>query len=450
VAVKKRWWRGGMMPVKGICRIYVHMRACMSTMRGLYFARNCKRLAFKKQIRCNHPTTAIPAGEVCSLRGSLNNVPGHLAEELADLLLATAGSVTIEEHRPSPDSSEQPIFGNDGSNNDYSIKIWDTCTVIAHFSPDQDATSILTDAASAFDLPLSSSSTSTATSFSIEPVFQQDFEQAVRDAYQPTQITPSLWIIPTWLSHTLPDPSATNIILEPGLAFGTGDHPTTRLCLKWLSTLHWKKEGEEERGGKTVLDYGCGSGVLAVASLVMGAEKAVGTDIEPLAIIAATRNAALNNVTSAFHAYTVHGDRGDGVGTSSTISSSNGNNIVGTLTNLLDSSSSSSSSSTISSSNGNNIVGAPTNLLGSSSSNEEEHYDVVVANILQGQLQQLAPLLAGKTKPGGGVIGLSGILVSQAAEVIEVYREHGLDGFETTVDDVGGQWALVTAIKVCK
>jgi len=396
-------------------------------MRGLYFARNCRRLAFKKQIRCNHPTTAIPAGEVCSLRGSLNNVPGHLAEELADLLLATAGSVTIEEHRPSPDSSEQPIFGNDGSNNDYSIKIWDTCTVIAHFSPDQDATSILTDAASAFDLPLSSSSTSTATSFSIEPVFQQDFEQAVRDAYQPTQITPSLWIIPTWLSHTLPDPSATNIILEPGLAFGTGDHPTTRLCLKWLSTLHWKKEGEEERGRKTVLDYGCGSGVLAVASLVMGAEKAVGTDIEPLAIIAATRNAALNNVTSAFHAYTVHGDRGDGVGTSSTISSSNGNNIVGTPTNLLGSNSSSSSSS-----------------------NEEEHYDVVVANILQGQLQQLAPLLAGKTKPGGGVIGLSGILVSQAAEVIEVYREHGLDGFETTVDDVGGQWALVTAIKVCK
>lgn len=145
--------------------------------------------------------------------------------------------------------------------------------------------------------------------------------------------------------------------------------------------------------------------MLAVASLIMGADKAIGTDIEPLAIIAATRNAALNKVSSSFHAYTVQGDRGDGITTNTS--------------NVTD-----------------------------DNDNEEEQYDVVVANILQGPLQQLAPTLAGKTKPGGGVIGLSGILVSQAAEVIEVYREHGFDGFEMTVDDVAGQWALVTAVKI--
>ena len=100
----------------------------------------------------------------------------------------------------------------------------------------------------------------------IEFVRAQDWESAIKDSYQPVQIAPFLWIVPTWAKA--PDPNAINLILEPGLAFGTGDHPTTRLCLRWLQNLDLE--------GLRIMDYGTGSGVLAVGAVLMGAILAVG------------------------------------------------------------------------------------------------------------------------------------------------------------------------------
>ncbi|AKG17331.1 50S ribosomal protein L11 methyltransferase [Moraxella bovoculi] len=105
--------------------------------------------------------------------------------------------------------------------------------------------------------------------------------------YKPVKCEGNLWIIPEWLDA--PDPTATNLILDPGLAFGTGYHATTRLCLDWLSAQNLKD--------KVVIDYGCGSGVLGVAALLLGAKEVLAVDIDPQAILATRQNAALNNVS---------------------------------------------------------------------------------------------------------------------------------------------------------
>lgn len=105
--------------------------------------------------------------------------------------------------------------------------------------------------------------------------------------YKPVKCEGNLWIVPEWLDA--PDPAATNLILDPGLAFGTGYHATTRLCLDWLSAQNLKD--------KVVIDYGCGSGVLGVAALLLGAEEVLAVDIDPQAILATRQNAALNNVS---------------------------------------------------------------------------------------------------------------------------------------------------------
>lgn len=105
--------------------------------------------------------------------------------------------------------------------------------------------------------------------------------------YKPVKCEGNLWIVPEWLD--VPDPTATNLILDPGLAFGTGYHATTRLCLDWLSAQNLKD--------KVVIDYGCGSGVLGVAALLLGAKEVLAVDIDPQAILATRQNAALNNVS---------------------------------------------------------------------------------------------------------------------------------------------------------
>jgi ribosomal protein L11 methyltransferase len=165
--------------------------------------------------------------------------------------------------------------------------------------------------------------------------------------FDPIRINDQLWIVPSW--HAAPDPAAINLILDPGMAFGTGSHPTTRLCLEWLcSTL---------RGSETVLDYGCGSGILAIAAAKLGAGPVLGVDIDDNALIAAHDNAANNEVELA---------------------------------------------------------------LRHSRAPLEETFDCVVANILTNPLCVLAPLLAARVAPGGR-IALSGVLESQAAQVIEAY-----------------------------
>jgi ribosomal protein L11 methyltransferase len=167
--------------------------------------------------------------------------------------------------------------------------------------------------------------------------------------FDPIRISERLWIVPTW--HTPTDPSAINIALDPGLAFGTGSHPTTRLCLRWLDT--------NIQGGESLLDYGCGSGILAIAAMKLGACSAVGVDVDAQAVQSSRDNAIANQVLADFY--------------------------------LPDAAS-------------------------------LTQYDVVVANILTNPLRALAPLLAEATRSGGRIV-LSGILAEQADDVMRIYAQ---------------------------
>ena len=125
----------------------------------------------------------------------------------------------------------------------------------------------------------------------VREIADADWVRATQDQLAPVRVSPRLWIVPSW--HPAPDPGAINIVLDPGLAFGTGHHATTRMCLRWLERVM--------RGGETVLDYGCGSGVLAIAAMKLGAARAVGVDIDELALLAARGNALHNRVVVDFH-----------------------------------------------------------------------------------------------------------------------------------------------------
>lgn len=124
-----------------------------------------------------------------------------------------------------------------------------------------------------------------------DPVAERDWVRVSQEQFTPIRISSRLWIVPSW--HAAPDAGAINIALDPGLAFGTGGHPTTRMCLRWLERV--------VRGGESVLDYGCGSGVLAIAAMKLGAARAEGVDIDGQALLAARRNAVQNRVQATFH-----------------------------------------------------------------------------------------------------------------------------------------------------
>ena len=123
---------------------------------------------------------------------------------------------------------------------------------------------------------------------SIETVVEQNWERACLDEFKPRCFGKRLWICPSW--HTPPDPDAVNLILDPGLAFGTGSHATTALCLTWLE--------QANLSNKTLIDYGCGSGILSIAALKLGARHAYAVDIDEQALTATASNAAINHVSS--------------------------------------------------------------------------------------------------------------------------------------------------------
>jgi len=181
----------------------------------------------------------------------------------------------------------------------------------------------------------------------LRSVPDEDWVAKSREQFGPIRVSTHLWIVPTW--HAPPEPEAINLVLDPGLAFGTGSHPSTRLCLQWLE--------RSIAGGETVLDYGCGSGILAIAALKLGARRAVGVDIDTNAVATARDNARRNGVAGEF---------------------------LG--------------------------VGAPLTFIA----------DVVIANILANPLMVLAPVLASRCRQGGR-IALSGILSEQASEVAKCY-----------------------------
>ncbi|WP_027469554.1 50S ribosomal protein L11 methyltransferase [Deefgea rivuli] len=260
------------------------------------------------------------------------------AEAYSDALFDLGAlSVSIED-AAADTADEKPIFGEPGEPVD---QLWDNSIVLALFDVDVDVDAIVATAATTLKLA--------APSYVIVNVADQDWVRLTQSQFDPIPISARLWITPTW--HECPDPAAVSIQLDPGLAFGTGSHPTTRLCLQWLDT--------NIAGGENVLDYGCGSGILAIAALKLGAGETDGVDIDAQAMIASNQNAEQNGVVGQFY--------------------------------LPDS--------------------APS-----------KTYDVVVANILTNPLKALAPLLAGRCRSGGRLV-LSGILAEQAHEIVAIYNE---------------------------
>ena len=129
--------------------------------------------------------------------------------------------------------------------------------------------------------------------YKIEQVEDKDWEREWMDNFHPIKFGERLWVCPSW--RDIPDPAACNVILDPGLAFGTGTHATTALCLEWLEGM--------DLTDKTVMDFGCGSGILAIAELKLGAKRAIGIDIDPKAITASLENAERNGVADQIELY---------------------------------------------------------------------------------------------------------------------------------------------------
>lgn len=194
-----------------------------------------------------------------------------LASTLSDHLTECgASAVTLE------DSADQPLY-EPGLGE---TPLWQSTTVTALFPAEQDATQIENMLAH-FLAP------EPVPTYRIEQIEDKDWEREWMDNFHPIQFGERLWICPSW--HTPPNPDAINIMLDPGLAFGTGTHPTTALCLNWLDQADVKD--------KVIIDYGCGSGILAIAAALLGAKKVIGVDTDPQALKATQENAVRNGVS---------------------------------------------------------------------------------------------------------------------------------------------------------
>jgi ribosomal protein L11 methyltransferase len=247
---------------------------------------------------------------------------------------AGAQAVTIE------DAGDHPLFDLlDGEQ-----PVWDSSLITGLFNAEQGLDAVLAELANSF-------TPRTLPDYQVETLADQDWERSWMDRFQPMQYGSKLWICPTWCEP--PDPDATNIMLDPGLAFGSGSHETTRLCMQWLSG--------QELEGKSVIDYGCGSGILAITALKMGAAHALGVDIDPQALQASRQNAQLNLVSDSLQ------------------------------------------------------LELPENVP------EQSEADIIFANILAGTLIELKSQLLGFRKPQGVLI-LSGVLQSQKALIIKEFE----------------------------
>jgi len=261
----------------------------------------------------------------------------RVAEALSDALLAQGAQSVSVEDASAGTAEETPLYGEPGTPVQGA---WPQSLIKALCAQSADPGQIIAAACAQAGL-------ASLPDYCTELVGDEDWVRLSRSQFEPVRISHKLWIVPSWA--IAPDPHAVNLVLDPGLAFGTGSHPTTRLCLQWLERMI--------RGGERILDYGCGSGILAIAALRLGAREALGVDVDPLALVAARANAARNRVDARF---------------------------VNTET-------------------------AP-----------DFQADLVAANILANPLILLAPLLAAHTGKGGR-IALSGILEAQAEEVTQAY-----------------------------
>lgn len=257
------------------------------------------------------------------------------AERISDALGGLgATAVTLQ------DGADQPLYEPPPGE----TPLWSATRVIGLFAAEADMAAITTQLAAQLkmdELP----------AWRVSPLEDKDWEREWMDNFQPMRFGKRLWVVPSW--HTAPDHDAINILLDPGLAFGTGTHPTTALCLQWLD--------EHGAGHPEVIDYGCGSGILAVAALKLGAGHAWAVDNDPQALIASRNNAAKNAVTARLDAI------------------------------------------------------APARL-------PEQPVPLLLANILAQPLLELAEKFASLVEPGGHIV-LSGILEHQAADISRHYAQ---------------------------
>ena len=258
------------------------------------------------------------------------------AEALGDLLMEhEALSITME------DGKDQPIF----EPNLGETPLWNDTIVTALFEADMDLNPIV-------ELLKAHPDVDANLNYKIEQVEDKDWVREWMDNFHPIKFGQRLWICPSW--RDIPDPEAINVILDPGLAFGTGTHPTTALCLEWLDSLDLSQSD--------VIDFGCGSGILAVAALKLGAKTVTGIDIDYQAIEASKANAERNACSDRLALYL------------------------------------------------------------SQQTPENLKADVLVANILAGPLKELAPQIASHLNTGGK-LALSGLLREQAYELKDFYSQ---------------------------
>lgn len=252
----------------------------------------------------------------------LLRAPQALVEQVSDALLLELGALSVSvEDADAGGAAERSLFGEPGL--PAPAAGWQRSTLRALFAGEAEATDAAT-------LLLAQDWSTGVEAGELKPVPEQDWVRLTQSQFAPVEITPAFWIVPSW--HA-PPPGAEKIIrLDPGLAFGTGTHPTTRMCLRWVAghAQAWPR----------VLDYGCGSGILAIASALHGAQVVDAVDIDPAAVQATQANAQANGVKLG--------------------------------------------------------SGAPEQAQGA--------YALVLANILAAPLKLLAPLLAGHVAPGGQLV----------------------------------------------
>ncbi|WP_339856968.1 50S ribosomal protein L11 methyltransferase [Pseudohongiella acticola] len=255
---------------------------------------------------------------------------------LMEQLFQSAGAVSVT----LLDAEDEPVFQLDPD----STPLWQQTMLCALYESDADADSIIA--------LITAGSRLQESDLLTENIADQDWERAWMSDFKPMRFGDRLWVCPSWSEP--PEPEAVNIMLDPGLAFGSGTHPTTALCLAWLDS--------QELTNKRVIDYGCGSGILAIAAALLGASSVVAVDNDPQAVTASGNNRDMNGVSPEL--MTVH-------------------------------------------------------LPGES----HEPADVVVANILSGPLAELTPVLASLTLPGGKLI-LSGVLSEQTETLMASYAPY--------------------------
>jgi len=268
------------------------------------------------------------------------------AETLSDALMdAGALSVSVEDADLGT-AAEQPLFGEPGM--EPKEAAWQRSRVVVLAEVDADHAAIVSNAAKACGV--------TVPPYSLRPVAAQDWVRLTQSQFEPIHIGKNIWVVPSW--HDAPDANGLILELDPGLAFGTGSHPTTRLCMEWLEI------NVPAQKPLSVLDYGCGSGILAmVAKKLDNRSTVIGVDIDPHAIDAARYNSERNHCDVAYY--------------------------------------------------------LPEDF---SSQSALQVFDIVVANILSGPLKLMAPMLCSRIAAGGSLT-LSGVLAEQAADVIAAYAQ---------------------------